>query len=150
MKDGSYAEQHFPPLLVYGATVDYLDVRWPGQWHLLERGLYQTCVIRACTLLIERDLRMLVVLPPEEAPEDKYRPALNHTAERTRFFNALWRKAARENPEHLWVLDLAHLIERDDEMADVTHYHAGLLSKIAGQVDCWVEQMVAGGEAEAA
>ncbi|AQR73480.1 hypothetical protein [Sphingomonas sp. LM7] len=152
MMDGSYAEQHFPPFLVYGATVDYLDVRWPGQWHLLERGVYQTCVIRTCTLLIERGLRMLVVLPPEDAPEDKYRPGLNHTRERTHFFNALWRRAARENPEHLWVLDLAHLIERDDEMADVTHYHAGLLSKIAGQVDCWVEQVALGGgvEAEAA
>lgn len=153
MKDGSYAEQRFPPLLVYGATVDYLDVRWPGQWHLLERGLYQTCVIRACTLLIERGLRMLVVLPPEDAPDDKYRAGLNHTRERTHFFNALWRRAARDNPGHLWVLDLAHLIEHDDEMADVTHYHAGLLNKIAGQVDCWVEQMIAGsaaGEAEAA
>ncbi|WP_404333677.1 HAD-IIIC family phosphatase [Sphingomonas sp. MMS12-HWE2-04] len=149
MKDGSYAEQHFPPLLVYGATVDYLDVRWPGQWHLLERGVYQTCVLRVCTLLIERGLRMLVVLPPEEAPEDKYRHGLNHTRERTRFFNALWRRAARDNPEHLWVLELDHLIERDDEMADVTHYHAGLLQKIAGQVDCWVEQVALGGGAQA-
>jgi hypothetical protein len=147
MKDGSYAEQHFPPLLVYGATVDYLDIRWPGQWHLLERGLYQTCVLRTCAMLIERGARMLVVLPPEDAPEDKYRVRLNHTRERTAFFNALWRRAARENPGHLWVLDLAHVIERDDEMADVTHYHAGLLKKIAGQVDCWVEQVALGGAA---
>jgi len=152
MTDGSHLEQHFPPLLVYGATVDYLDVRWPGQWHLIDIGLYETCVIRTCIFLLERGLRMLVVLPPEEAPEDKWRVGLNHTPERARRFNALWRKAARENPANIWVLDLAHLIERDDEMADVTHYHAGLLNKIAGQMDCWVEQVAlgAGTEAEAA
>ncbi|NIJ20581.1 FkbH-like protein [Sphingomonas naasensis] len=150
MTDGSHAEQHFPPLLVYGATVDYLDGRWPDQWHLLERGLYQTCVIRTCIFLIERGLRMLVVLPPEDAPEGKYRPAHNHTRERTQLFNALWRKAARENPDHVWVLDLAHLIERDDEIADVTHYHAGLLGKIAGQVDCWIEQIALGSGGEQA
>jgi FkbH-like protein len=149
MTDGSHAGQHFPPLLVYGATVDYLDVRWPGQWHLIDLGLYETCVIRTCIFLLERGLRMLVVLPPEDAPEDKWRVGLNHTPERARRFNALWRKAARENPENIWVLDLAHLIERDDEMADVTHYHAGLLQKIAGQVDCWIEQVAMGGGAEA-
>ncbi|ATY34492.1 hypothetical protein [Sphingomonas psychrotolerans] len=149
MTDGSHETQHFPPLLVYGATVDYLDVRWPGQWHLIDIGLYETCVIRTCIFLLERGLRMLVVLPPEDAPEDKWRVGLNHTPERTRRFNALWRKAARENPGNIWVLDLAHLIERDDEMADVTHYHAGLLNKIAGQMDCWVEQVALGGTAEA-
>jgi FkbH-like protein len=141
MTDGSHADQNFPPLLVYGATVDYLDVRWPDQWHLIDIGLYETCVIRTCIFLIERGLRMLVVLPPEDAPEDKFRHGLNHTSERSARFNALWRKAARENPSHLWVLDTAHLIDHADEMADVTHYHAGLLSKIAGQVDCWVEQV---------
>ncbi|TGX55631.1 hypothetical protein E5A73_00370 [Sphingomonas gei] len=150
MTDGSHADQHFPPLLVYGATVDYLDGRWGDQWHLLDIGLYETCVIRTCIFLIERGLRMLVVLPPEDAPEDKYRLGHNHSPERTRHFNAVWRKAARENPENVWVLDLAHLIERDDEIADVTHYHAGLLSKIAGQMDCWVEQVALGGAAEAA
>jgi hypothetical protein len=152
MTDGSYADQHFPPLLVYGATVDYLDVRWPDQWHLIDLGLYETCVVRTCIFLIERGLRMLVVLPPEDAPQDKYRVGLNHTRERSARLNALWRKAARENPEHVWVLYVAYLIERDDEMADVTHYHAGLLSKIAGQMDCWVEHVALGGaeQAEAA
>lgn len=149
MTDGTHLDQNFPPLLVYGATVDYLDVRWPDQWHLIDIGLYETCVIRTCIFLLERGLRMLVVLPPEDAPEDKYRHGLNHTRERSARFNALWRKAARENPMNVWVLDTAHLIDHADEMADVTHYHAGLLSKIAGQVDCWVEQ-VALGQAEAA
>ncbi|MDV3457234.1 HAD-IIIC family phosphatase [Sphingomonas sp. HF-S4] len=143
MTDGTHLEQNFPPLLVYGATVDYLDVRWPDQWHLIDIGLYETCVIRTCIFLLERGLRMLVVLPPEDAPEEKYRHGLNHTPERSVRFNALWRKAARENPGNVWVLDTAHLIDHADEMADVTHYHAGLLGKIAGQVDCWVEQQVA-------
>jgi FkbH-like protein len=150
MDDGSYLEQHFPPLLVYGTTVDYLDQHWPGQWHLLERGVYERCVLRLCIFLIERGLRMLVVLPPENAPDDKYRIRSNHTRERTRHFNALWRRFARENPEHLWVLELDHIIE-GDEMADVTHYYAGLLQKIAGQVDCWVQDVaLSGGDAETA
>lgn len=150
MDDGSYAEQHFPPFLVYGATVDYLDVRWPGKWPLLYAGLYQRCVLRLTTLLIERDLKMLVVLPPEDAPGDKYRAALNHTRERTIYFNSLWRRAARDNPDRLWLLATDDIAE-PDEMADVTHYHAGLLKKIAEQIDCWIAAVALGeGRSEAA
>jgi FkbH-like protein len=152
LDDGSHIEQKFPPFLVYGAAIDYLDVRWPGKARLLNTGLYEKCVIRMCIFLIEQGLRMLVVLPPEDAPDDKYRLVQNQTRDRTRYFNALWRKAARENPEHVWILDVAHLVE-GDEMADVTHYYAGLLRKIAGQIDCWIEDVALGGgtaQAEAA
>ncbi|MBC9034790.1 HAD-IIIC family phosphatase [Sphingomonas sp. JC676] len=148
LDDASHLEQHFPPFLVYGATIDYLDMRWPGKWHLLDIGLYEKCVIRMCIFLLERGLRMLVVLPPEDAPDDKYRVVMNQTRARTQHFNALWRKAARENPEHVWILDVAHLVE-GDEMADVTHYYAGLLQKIAGQIDCWVQDVALGGGAQA-
>jgi FkbH-like protein len=149
LDDGSVAEQRFPPLLVYGATIDYLNNRWPKKWHLLHDGLYERSVEAMAALLVERGLRMLVVLPPEAAADDKYRLGLHHTRERTRFFNLLWRQAARANPEHLWVLQLDDLIESDDEMADVTHYHAGLLRKIAGQIDCWIQDVALGGGAEA-
>jgi len=80
---------------------------------------------------------MLVVLPPEEAADNQYRETNGLTRERTRFFNTLWRRAARENPEHIWVLEIDH-IAGPDEMADATHYHAGLLQKVAGQIDCWI------------
>jgi FkbH-like protein len=152
MDDGSWHDQNFPPFLVYGATVDYLDNRWGDRWPLIDLGLYQTCVIRTCIMLIEQQRRMLVVLPPEDAPEDKYRAGLNHTPDRCRRLNAIWRKAARENPDHVWVLEIADLAG-PDEMADVTHFHAGLLQKIAGQVDCWIEAVALGGaegQAEAA
>jgi FkbH-like protein len=145
MDDGSHVEQSFPPFLVYGAAVDYLDSRWPGkQRSRLNTGLYETCLTRLCALLIERGLRMLVVLPPEDAPDDKYRLVQNQTRERVRYFNALWHRAARANPEHVWILDVADIAE-GDEMADVTHYHAGLLSKIAGQIDCWIQDVALGG-----
>lgn len=151
MDDQSYQSQLYPPFLVYGATVDYLDNRWPGKWHLLERGIYQKCVLRLCIHLIENGLRMLVVLPPEDAPLDKYRLGLNNSPERVRFFNGLWRKFARENPEHLFVLEIADLIDSYDEMADVTHFHPGLLQKIADQTDLWVSQLLRGaGEDQAA
>lgn len=68
-----------------------------------------------------------------------------------RFFNGLWRKFARENPEHLFVLEIADLIDSYDEMADVTHFHPGLLQKIADQTDLWVSQLLRGaGEDQAA
>ncbi|NYT41834.1 hypothetical protein HZY97_13770 [Sphingomonas sp. R-74633] len=150
MDDDSWHDQVFPPFLVYGATVDYLDNRWGTRWPLVDLGLYQTCVVRTCIMLIEQQRRMLVVLPPEDAPADKYRAGLNHTPERCRRLNAIWRQAARENPDHVWVLDLADLAG-PDEMADVTHFHAGLLRKIAGQVDCWIEAVALGeGAREAA
>jgi len=148
MDDGTGAEQNFPPFLVYGAAVDYLDNRWGERWPLVDIGLYEICVVRTLILLLERNLRMLVVLPPEDAPADKYREGLNLTPERCRRLNAIWRKAARENPDNLWVLDVADIGEAD-EMADVTHLHAGLLQKIAGQVDCWIEAVALGDGEEA-
>jgi FkbH-like protein len=150
MDDGSWRDQAFPPFLVYGAAVDYLSGRWGDRWPLVDIGLYETCVVRTLIMLIEQDRRMLVVLPPEDAPADKYRATHNLTPERCRRLNAIWRKAARENPVHVWTLDVAD-IAGPDEMADVTHLHAGLLQKIAGQVDCWIAVALDGGEqAEAA
>jgi FkbH-like protein len=145
MDDGSYRDQHYPPFLVYGTTVDYLDIHWPDKWHLIDLGLYATCVLRTCIFLIENGLRMLVVLPPEDAPDDKYRIGLNHTRERSARFNAIWRQVARENPDHVWLLEVAHIVDDPDEMADVTHYRPVLLRKIAEQVDCWIEQVALGG-----
>lgn len=149
MDGGSWQDQDFPPFLVYGAAVDYLDNRWGERWPLVDLGLYETCLVRTLIMLIEQDRRMLVVLPPEDAPADQYRAGLNLTPERCRRLNALWRKAARENPAHVWILEVAD-IAGPGEMADVTHLHAGLLQKIAGQVDCWIEAVaLGGGEAQA-
>ncbi|MGC6728130.1 hypothetical protein, partial [Escherichia coli] len=81
--------------------------------------------------------RMLVVLPPEDAPITKYRLGLNHSPERARIFNAVWRQMARENPGRIFTLEVADLLDSYDEMADVTHFHPGLLQKIAEQTDLW-------------
>lgn len=144
MDDGRYKEQRFPPFLVYGATIDYLDNRWPNQWHLLEIGLYQKCALRLVIHVLENDHRMLVVLPPEDAPIEKYRLGLNHSPERARIFNAVWRQMARENPGRIFVLEIADLLDGYDEMADVTHFHPGLLQKIAEQTDLWVSHLLSG------
>lgn len=143
MDDGSYKDQHFPPFLVYGATIDYLDNRWPNQWHLLEIGIYQKCMLRLVIHLLENDQRMLVVLPPEDAPIEKYRLLLNHSPERARIFNARWRQMAVENPGRIFILEIADLLDSYDEMADVTHFHPSLLRKIAEQTDLWVSQLLA-------
>lgn len=144
MDDRRFEGQHFPPFLVYGAAVDYLDNRWPDQWHLLERGIYAKCALRLCIHLLENNLRMLVMLPPEDAPIEKYRLTLNASPQRIGLFNALWRRFARENPDHVFVLQIGDLIDSPDEMADVTHYHPALLRKIADQIDLWVHQSLQG------
>lgn len=151
MDDRSYEGQNFPPFLVYGAAVDYLDNRWPEQWHLLERGVYEKCALRLVIHTLESNLRLLVVLPPEDAPIEKYRLTLNASPQRVGFFNALWRRFARENPGHVFVLQVGDLIDSPDELADVTHYHPTLLRKIADEVDGWIHQTLqAGSEGEAA
>ncbi len=47
------------------------------------------------------------------------------------------------------MLEIDHIAE-PDEMADVTHYYAGLLKKIAEQIDIWIVDQVGRGVAAAA
>ncbi|WP_084580598.1 HAD-IIIC family phosphatase [Sphingomonas azotifigens] len=151
MEDRSYEGQNFPPFLVYGAAVDYLDNRWPEQWHLLERGIYEKCALRLVIHLLENNLRLLVVLPPENAPIEKYRLGLNGSPQRVGLFNALWRRFAQENPGTIYILEVADLVDSLDEMEDITHYHPTLLRKIADQMDLWVHRSIQGmGDAAAA
>lgn len=148
MQDGSHAGQHFPPHLVYGAGIDYSDPRWPGMAPLLHGGLYQACVERFCAFVQERGCEALVILPPEQAPEEKYRPHMGHTRLRTQYFNGLWRASA-ENCAAISLIAMDE-VARPEEMADVSHYHAGLLSTLAGEIDCWYDARRLAAHAKAA
>jgi FkbH-like protein len=136
-RTGTFANQHYPSYVVYGAGIDYSDPRWAGEAQFLEIGMYAWCVQKMCTFLRERDITALIVLPPDNAAPEQYRPHMNHTRERTQRFNAIWREAAAGLPQ-ITLLDLSD-IARHDEMIDVSHYTAGLLQKIAHHVDAWYE-----------
>jgi len=128
----------FHPISVYGAGVEYGDPRWPDLIDLLEEGgLFEGCVHLFCEKAVNDGARMLVVLPPEDAPERCYRPYMNHTRARTIKFNAIWRTAAAFYPG-IEIFELTGYACGED-MADVSHHYAGFLQKLAGVLDDWVE-----------
>ena len=137
VQEGTHEAQHYPRFLVYGAGIDYSDPRWPGMAHLLHAGLYRLCVEKLSAFFEQRGSEALIILPPESAPEEKYRPHMGHTRLRTQFLNAIWRTAARTSP-YIHLLDMEEMA-LPGEMADVSHYHAGLLRKLAGRIDDWYD-----------
>ncbi|QAY76994.1 hypothetical protein [Sphingosinicella sp. BN140058] len=145
--DQSHLEQSFPPVVVYGAGIDYSDPRWPGLAQWIDHGLYRDCVRRLCGFFVEQGIRALIVLPPDNAPEAMYRPQMNHTRERTQRFNGEWRSAAAE-----WNgIDIVDLSQADcTEMADVSHYRPGLLRELAETIDDWLDSVEAPALGEAA
>jgi FkbH-like protein len=145
-RNGTFAGQHYPPYVVYGAGIDYSDPRWDGEAEFLEVGMYAWCVQRMCAFLDERGITALIVLPPDNAADAQYRPHMGHTRERTQRFNAIWREAAAANP-HVTLLDLSD-VTGEHEMIDVSHYTAGLLQKIAQHVDAWYEGVTCSQQAD--
>nr|MDP9128127.1 hypothetical protein [Pseudomonadota bacterium] len=82
--------------------------------------------------------KALIVLPPEDASEEKYfpiAPPYSHTRKSAIAFNALWREHAKQC-ENISFLDLSSVILPSD-MCDVSHYTAGFLKKLAGYIDDW-------------
>lgn len=134
-----YEKQSFPPLLVYGAGVDYLDWRWAGRVAELRTDIYSTCVRTFCAFIETRGCKMLVVLPPLNAPDDKYCPSVHssrsHTRARGIEFNRIWRDCVKGHPA-ISLLDLSPLIQPDD-MLDASHYYPRFLKTLAGYIDFW-------------
>jgi len=128
----------FAPLLVYGAGVDYSDPRWPDLVDLVaEGGLFAGCVQMLCERIALEGRRLLVILPPEDAPDGHYRPHMGHTRERTALFNTIWRQSAQD--ARIELFDLTGFAT-DQDMPDVSHYYAGFLQRLAGVVDDWIER----------
>jgi hypothetical protein len=128
----------FHPTLVYGAGADYSNPRWPELADLLDQSdLFEGCVELLCEK-VERDgARMLVVLPPEDAPEPRYRPHIGHTRARTIRFNAVWREIVAAYPT-IEIFELTGFA-RGDDMADVSHYYAGFLKRLSIVLDDWID-----------
>lgn len=129
----------FAPLLIYGAGVDYSDPRWPGLADLIaDGGLFAGCVQMLCDKITAEGRRLLVILPPEDAPDGHYRPHMGHTRERTALFNAIWREVAAGH-RGVTLFELTGYAGPQD-MPDVSHYYAGFLQRLAGTVDDWIEK----------
>jgi hypothetical protein len=134
----------FAPVNIYGAGVDYSDPRWPDLADLLaDGGLFAGCVQLLCARMTAEGRRMLVILPPEDAPDAHYRPHMGHTRERTALFNAIWRQTAAGH-DGITLFDLTGFATPAD-MPDVSHFYAGFLQRLAGVVDPWIEAQGAPG-----
>ena len=132
----------FAPFLVYGAGVDYSDPRWPDMVEFIADGrLFAHCVQLLCQRISAEQRRMMVILPPEDAPDTQYRPQLGHTRARTALFNAIWRRAVIAHAG-IDIFELTGFASPND-MPDVSHYYAGFLGRLAGVVDGWIEQEIA-------
>jgi hypothetical protein len=138
--DGSHRAQAYPRHVVYGAGIDYSDPRWPDLAGLLDQGLYRHCVDAFCAFFAEQGVRVLVVLPPDNAADALYRPELNHTRERSQRFNQDWWAAAARWPG----IDIVDLGQADPaDMADVSHYRPNLLRELAETIDDWLDAVEA-------
>ncbi|MDE2405642.1 MAG: HAD family hydrolase [Sphingomonadales bacterium] len=124
------------PRMVYGAGIDYSDPRWPELADLIDDGLYEACADLLCAHVNDNGARLLVLLPVEDAAEERYRPHMGHTRDRTIRFNRVWRALAARHPG----IDLFDMtgFARADDMTDVSHYHARFLRRLAGEVDRWL------------
>lgn len=89
---GPMVDMTFPPMIVYGAGLDYLDDRWPDLANLLDcDGLLEACIHQFCERVTADRARMLVVLP---SAGDLAIPTVQ-LRRRTIRFNAAWRDAAQ-------------------------------------------------------
>lgn len=127
-------DEDLPPFLAYGAGTDYKDEAWPGLAHLLDSGLYQSCLQRMCALVQKRGINLLVLLPPENLPAHQYGPE-GLTRERTIRYNAMWRDAVQRYPG-VTTLDVQEICG-PDAMVDVNHHRPAALEIVAHWVDVW-------------
>jgi FkbH-like protein len=132
--------EDLPPYLAYGAGTDYKDEAWAELAHLLDQGLYQTCLQRMCDAIQKRGINLLVLLPPENLPAHLYGPE-GLTRERTIRYNALWRSAVQQYP-CVTTLDVQGICSPED-MVDVNHHRPAALETVAKWVDIWYSHVKA-------
>ncbi len=132
---GEFETQNYPPMLVYGAGIDYTSPRWPNDTVDLQPEVYMRNVHKLCVFVMKKGCKLLVVLPPENMPEEKYRPHMNYTRERAIQLNQVWRNMVPSFSD-VTLLEMSAFAKPED-MIDVSHYHAAFLKKIASSVDLW-------------
>jgi FkbH-like protein len=129
----THVAQNYPPNLVYGAYTDYANPYWPVP---LTFETYKTCVEEFCRFIFSGDRKMLVILPPENLPDDFYRPDYGMTRDRVVAFNEIWGQLGYKYPNlSLLCIDSLAL---SDEVIDCRHYEVSLLRKLGERVAVWM------------
>ena len=137
--NSTFYGQSFPPYLVYAVGTEYADGPWGLLASRIDGGLYQLCVQRFAALVADRGISMLVLLPPDDQPDDFYYPETGMSAQRTRAFNAIWRETQTPG------LSIAALgtLHGPEEMFDINHHRPASLQKVARLIDYWYSQVSA-------
>ncbi|WP_010164354.1 methoxymalonyl-ACP biosynthesis protein FkbH [Sphingomonas sp. PAMC 26617] len=161
--DDSFTQMPLPDYLVYGAGTDYVNKAWQdvrgslGQGGtydrftapaddmsvFLDHGVYEVCVLRLCTYVLEHGKQLLVVLPSEDLSDDQYQPGWGFSRERAVRFNALWRRMFAQY-SCISTLDSGVAIA-PAHMSDVSHYTPAGLQTLAEIIDSWRDQVTAPG-----
>lgn len=140
MNTGEHLSQLFPSRLVFAAATDYIPYRWQERGATLTPETYAEGARAFCRSMAAPERRMLVILPPEDAPARCYPPEASirraYSLENGSAWNALWRDLAREYPEMVDILELTGTLA-SDEMVDACHYTPPALRRISGWIDNW-------------
>jgi len=140
MLGDAWRDQLYPPCLVYTPATDYLDWRWSDTGGVLDEAVYADCVERFCDFVATGDRKMLVLLPPTNASEDKYAPLVHPSRSFTRHrgiaFNAMWESMATKHAPRIECVQLSAVLP-EREMLDANHYLPQALQRMAGIVDDW-------------
>lgn len=141
---GGHQAQLFPEFLVYTPATDYMDWRWQEVMPIIDPAIYADCVERFCDFVAAGDHKVLLFLPPEDAPDAKYACIPTCTAselkERSRGFNALWRSAALRHGTRIQCIDLTGLVVEADMIRHAYHYAPSVLRRMADMIDDWYQR----------
>lgn len=144
MLNGEYRDQHFPDHLVYTPATDYMDWRWDGG-DVIDPAAYEEAARRFCAMVVRGKRKLLLVLPPEDAPENRYAIVTAMTAAamkaRNRKWNALWRSFATRYPDLISCTELGDFVEEADMAVHAYHYVPSALKQIAERIDTWFDRM---------
>ena len=133
-----HLKQDYPKLLFYGAWTDYADPYWPKPF---ETGDYARSALEFAQFIKGKGCEMLVALPPQQLPDNKYQGHYGVTRQRVEELNAVWRQLAADG-SGLSILDLDELATPSD-ILDVRHYDVSLLRKVGEQLRRWAAPKVA-------
>lgn len=143
MLTGAWADQSFPDYLVYTPSTDYMDWRWREVMPVIDPNIYADCMARFADLIVGANRRLLLFLPPENAPDARYAVLPNLTASemmaRNRDFNARWRALAMRHPDRMRFIDLGDFVGDADMVGHAYHYVPSVLQRMAGLIDDWFE-----------
>lgn len=134
LNDG-HTSHSFPPMLVYGAFIDYDEIPWEKAGAL---SRFEECVIKFCDFVRTNNKKLLVILTPQNLPPEKQSPLCRADRIRMTCCNDVWRKAADQYAE-VSLLEVGN-IASEDEIINNLHYRVPLLKKLGDHIRRWFDQ----------